>query len=147
MNAETVIKVFLPYHESPNFHRMLAILTIPTTSVYHAPFQPLIRGAQPVPRSYIVKAISPAKEPSLRLLSDVARMVLVALDEGVVHRALLAFWSASITELLEGAKGGQGVRENAVKVFVEAFIELLTYPSAGPDVNVSRPFLVQGSGN
>ena len=138
MNVETLIQVFLPYHESQNFPRMLSILTIPPTSIYHAPFQPLIRTAQPVPRSYIVKAISPAKEPSLRLLRDVVGSVHLALQEGVAHRALLAFWSAAIIELLESGRNGKGIKEGVVIPLVEAFVEVLSTSGAGQDVNV-RP--------
>jgi U3 small nucleolar RNA-associated protein 10 len=141
MNVETLIQVFLPYHESQNFPRMLSILSIPPTSVYHAPFQPLIRTAQPVPRSYIVTAISPAKEPSLRLLRDVVGSVHLALQEGVAHRALLAFWSASIIELLESGRNGKGVKEGVVVALVEAFVEILYTPGAGQDVNVCRSML------
>jgi U3 small nucleolar RNA-associated protein 10 len=101
MNAELVLQVFLPYHESPNFARMLSILTIPPASPYFAPFAPLVKDAQTLPRAYIATAISPAKEPSLRLLNDVVGMVPLALREGVEHRALLNFWSASIVALLE----------------------------------------------
>lgn len=147
MNVETLIQVFLPYHESQNFPRMLSILTIHPTSIYHAPFQPLIRSAQPVPRSYIVTAISPAKEPSLRLLRDVVGSVHLALQEGVAHRALLAFWSASIIELLESGRNGKGVKEGVVVALVEAFVEILSTPGAGQDVNVRSlwPFIASSS--
>lgn len=133
MNAEVVLQVFLPYHASPNFPRMLSILTIPTTSPYYAPFAPLIRNAQPLPRTYIATAISPAKEASLRLLRDVVGSVQLALRERVVHRALLNFWSATIVELLEKSN----VTEGVVKALVEAFVEITSASEGGQDVNVS----------
>lgn len=132
MNAETVIQVFLPYHESPNFARMLSILTIPPTSPYFAPFAPLIKDAQTLPRAYIATAISPAKEPSLRLLNATVGSVVEALREGVVHRALLNFWSATIVELLEK----KNVTEGLVKCLVEAFVGILSTIEGGQDVNV-----------
>ncbi|TYJ57970.1 U3 small nucleolar RNA-associated protein 10 [Cryptococcus floricola] len=137
MNAETVLRVFLPYHESQNFPRILAILTLPTTSPYHVPFAPLIKNAQAIPRSYIVTAISPAKDKSLHLLGDLISSVQQAVKEGVVHRALLTFWSATLVDLLEGAKRAQGVNEAVVRLLVEAFVTLLETPKAGEDVNAA----------
>lgn len=143
MNAEVVLQVFLPYHASPNFPRMLSILTIPPTSPYFAPFAPLIKDAQPLPRSYISTAISPAKESSLRLLTDVVGMVPRVLGEGAVHRAMLNFWSGVIVELLEKPSGGKGA-EGMVKALVETFAIVLSTPEAGQDVNVgARPGLLR----
>ena len=139
MNAEVVLQVFLPYHQSPNFPRMLSILTIPKTSRYFAPFDPLIKNAQPLPRSYITQSISPSRDKSLRLLMDIAGMVQVALNDNVVHRGLLAFWSATMVELIESERAGKGVGEGLVKVLVEAFVGILETTKGGQDVNVSRP--------
>jgi U3 small nucleolar RNA-associated protein 10 len=136
MNAEVVLQVFLPYHQSPNFPRMLSILTLPQISRYHAPFAPLIKSPQPIPRSYITQAVSPARDRSLRLLTDVAGMVQTALEDNTVHRGLLAFWSATMVELIEGERAGEGVSEGLVKVLVEAFVTILETPKAGQDVNV-----------
>lgn len=138
MNVETTLQVFLPYHDSPNFARILAILTIPQTSPFYAGFHPLIKNAQPVPRAYIATAISPAKEPSLRLLSGVIGSVRQAMKEGTVHRALLAFWTSTIVEMLERTAGGQAPSEGMVKLLVEAFVEIMTSNAGGQDVNVSR---------
>ena len=141
MNAETVLQVFLPYHQSPNFPRILSILSLPKSSKYHAPFAPLVKTAQTIPRSYIITAISPERDCSLRLLSDVAGMIKIALDEKVVHRALLAFWTSTMVELLERARMGKGVNEGVVKVLVEAFVTILSTPGGGQDVNVGVNFL------
>ncbi|WVQ84520.1 hypothetical protein IAT38_006674 [Cryptococcus sp. DSM 104549] len=137
LNAEALLQVFLPYHESPNFPRILAILTLPPSSPYFVPFAPLIKSAQPIPRSYIVTAISPAKDRSLQLVTGVAGLVQQAVQEGVVHRALLAFWSAVMVELLEAGKRGKGVEEGLVKVLVEAFVTVLSLPRGGEDVNAA----------
>lgn len=137
MNAEVVLQVFLPYHQSSNFPRMLSILSIPQKSRYHAPFAPLVKDAQPLQRSYITQSISPSRDKSLRLLIDVAGMVQSALAEGVVHRGLLAFWSATMVELIETERAGKGVGEALVKVLVEAFVGILETPHGGEDVNVS----------
>lgn len=138
LNAETVLQVFLPYHQSPNFPRMLAILTLPATSAYYAPFTALIKNAQPVPRAYITTSISPAKDKSLRLLTDVAGMIEQALAEKVVHRALLTFWSATLVELIQKEQAGTAKTgtEGLVKVLVQAFVGILSTTNAGPDVNV-----------
>jgi len=136
MNADTVLQVFLPYHESPNFARMLAILSFSTTSPYHAPFSALTKKAEPIPRSYITTVISPARDPSLHLLSDVVGLVKQAMDEGVVHRALLTFWTATIVDLLEKGRAGAEISENTVKILVEAFVIILSTKEGGQDVNV-----------
>lgn len=137
MNAETVLQVFLPYHDSPNFARMLAILTIPQTSVYHAPFAPLIKNAQPLKRAYIATAISPSRDRSLRLLRDVAGMVQAALLEKTVHRAMLGFWSATIVEMLENLRStNQALSDGTVKTLLEAFVGILSSHAGGEDVNV-----------
>lgn len=139
MNAEVVLQVFLPYHDSQNFARMLAILTLPNSSPYHAPFAALAKKAQPVPRDYITNAVSSARDPSLRLLGDLVGSVKTALNEDVVHRALLAFWSATLVELIQRARTGAGGRmaEGVVKLFVEAFVTLLSTTRAGPEVNAA----------
>ncbi|WRT69783.1 uncharacterized protein IL334_006774 [Kwoniella shivajii] len=137
MNAEILLQVFLPYHESPNFPRILAILTIPQNSPYYAPFFPLIKNAQPIPRSYITTVISPARDKSLHLLTDVAGMVEQAIKEKVVYRALLTFWTATMVDLLEGGNAGKGVHEGLVKVMVEAFVIILSTPQGGEDVSAA----------
>ncbi|ORY34663.1 U3 small nucleolar RNA-associated protein 10 [Naematelia encephala] len=136
MNSEILLQVFLPYHESPNFPRMLAILTLPQSSPYFAPFSPLIKNAQPLPRSYITTAL--IRDRSLRLLSDITFSLQLALDSNTVHRPLLAFWSSIMVELLEKARSDKaGINENIVKTLVEAFVGIMSTPGAGTDVNAA----------
>nr|XP_019009268.1 uncharacterized protein I206_05916 [Kwoniella pini CBS 10737]OCF48049.1 hypothetical protein I206_05916 [Kwoniella pini CBS 10737] len=137
MNAETLLQVFLPYHESPNFPRILSILTLPQTSTYYAPFFPLIKNAQPVSRSYITTTISPARDKSLKLLGDVATMVQQAVKEQAVHRSLLTFWTATMVDLVESGKQGKGIHEGLVKIMVEAFVTILSTKNGGEDVNAA----------
>lgn len=137
MNAEVLLQVFLPYHSSPNFARILAIIKLPTDSVYTAPFQPLIKNAQPVPRTFITASLAPERERSLRLLGDVAGMLSVAVAEGVVHRAMVAFWSGVMVELIDKSAKGKGMSETLVKVLVETFVNVLSIKNGGKDVNVS----------
>ncbi|CAK9783229.1 hypothetical protein CC85DRAFT_281973 [Cutaneotrichosporon oleaginosum] len=139
MNAEALLQTFLPYHDSQNFARMLAILTFPLTSPYHAPFAPLVKKAQPVPREYITNAVSSARDPSLRLLGNLVGSVQTALDEGATHRALLAFWSATLVDFIQRARTGAGGRmpEGVVKLLVEAFVGLLSAHKAGPEINAA----------
>ena len=136
MNAETVLLVFLPYHSSPNFARMLSILSIPTDSPYSVPFAPLVKKAQPIPRSYISGVIAPEREKSLRLLSDVAGMLQTALEENAAHRALYAFWAGVMVELLEKNGSREAPSEGLVKVLVEAFAGILSFKNGGKDANV-----------
>ncbi|WVR07984.1 hypothetical protein IAU60_005027 [Kwoniella sp. DSM 27419] len=137
MNAEVLLQVFLPYHESPNFPRILAILTIPKTSPYYAPFFPLIKDPQIVPRTYIARAISPAKDKSLHLLTDIAGLVQQAIKEKVTHRALLTFWTSVMIDLIDGGKAGKGLPEVLVKSLVETFVIILSMSNSGEDVNAA----------
>lgn len=137
MNAEITLQVFLPYHDSPNFARILAILSIPSESAYHAPFAPLVKKPQPVAREYITSAISSARDPSLRLLTDLAESLKIAHTEGCTHRALLAFWSATLVDLLERSRSTGRVPEGVVKILVEAFVTLLSTPGVSAEVNAA----------
>ncbi|RXK39692.1 hypothetical protein M231_03047 [Tremella mesenterica] len=138
MNVETVLQVFLPYHDSPNFARMLAILTIPQTSIYHAPFSSLVKDSQPVSRTYIANSISPTRDKSLRLLRDISGMLRQALQDGVAHRALSGFWTATLTELLENSRASrQSLSDGTVKVLVEACVEVMRFKGAGQDANAA----------
>ena len=139
MNAEVVLQIFLPYHSTPNFARMIAILTIPNDSPYHAPFAPLVKKAQPIPRSYISTVISPEKERSLRLLEDVVGIVSQAHAEGALHRALLSFWSGTIVDLLGRYSAGIAPQEGLIKILVQSFVDILSTRGGGSDLNVSPP--------
>ena len=141
MNAEVLLQVFLPYHSSPNFARVLAIISLPKESAYTVPFAPLVKNAQPVPRSYITTVIAPEREKSLRLLEDVAGMLSVAIAEGAVHRAMVAFWSGVMVELLDKSAKGKGAGEGLVKVLVETFVTVLSTRNGGKDVNVSSSMI------
>ena len=141
MNAEIVLQVFLPYHETQNFARILAILTVPLESPYYAPFSSLVKKSQPIPRSYISNDISAKRDPSLRLLTDVVGLIKAALKEGVVHRALLAFWSGVVVDLLQTGGTRLENEEGTVKILVEAFVGVLTTKHGGKDVNVSAVFV------
>ena len=137
MNAETLLQAFLPYHESQNFPRMLSILTLPITSRYRAPFAALIKAAQPIPRSYITTAISPERDRSLRLLNDVAGMIHKAMEEDIVHRALLGFWSSTMVDLVDKSRTGKSVNEEMVKILVETFVTILSTGGGSIDISVS----------
>ncbi|ORX37624.1 hypothetical protein BD324DRAFT_650190 [Kockovaella imperatae] len=137
MNAEIVLQVFYPYHSTPNFARMLAILSIPNQSAYHAPFNPLGKDAQAVPRSYIAAAISPEKDRSLRLLEDVLSLLKRAHKEGALYRGLMTFWSGTLVDLLDRYQAGKKVLEGLVKLLVESFVDILTMKNGGPDLNAS----------
>lgn len=137
MNAEVLLQVFLPYHSSPNFARILAIISLPKESAYHVPFAPLVKNAQPVPRSYITTVIAPEREKSLRMLEDVAGMLSVAIEEGAVHRAMVAFWTGVMVDLLDKSQKGKGASEGLVKVMVESFMTVLSTRDGGKEVNVS----------
>ena len=137
MNAEVVLQVFMPYHSTPNFARILDILTLSKSSPYHAPFAPLVKDAQPIPRTYISSAISPQKDRSLRLAADVLGLVKRAQKEGVLYRALLSFWTGVIVDLLDQYQAGTTPSEGLVKLLIETFVDLLTAKGGGPDLNVS----------
>ncbi|KAF8889071.1 hypothetical protein BD779DRAFT_1714897 [Infundibulicybe gibba] len=98
-NVESLLCLFLPYHESPHFAKMVTILHINCWDRRNSKWSFLLAyksAAQSVPRAALVKEM-------LRS-SDIARFVTSLLPDamkgGYSHRTLLAFNAASLHDYL-----------------------------------------------
>ncbi|KAH7920221.1 hypothetical protein BV22DRAFT_1199044 [Leucogyrophana mollusca] len=94
-NVDDILVLFLPYHESPHFVKMLSILEIKPTSPF-AFLLPFKATAKPLARSILVK--------NMISNSDVARFVSSLLPDAIrgaySHRALLGFSTATMHDYL-----------------------------------------------
>ncbi|KAK7688534.1 hypothetical protein QCA50_008072 [Cerrena zonata] len=100
-NVRAILALFLPYHESPHFSKMLSILHITENSTF-APLLPFKTTTTPLSRLALVKIIL------LPQNSDFARFVAGILPatlqhERVVglHRGLTAFHTSTLLEFIK----------------------------------------------
>ncbi|KAF8999772.1 hypothetical protein BDQ17DRAFT_1360346 [Cyathus striatus] len=116
-NLESLLALFLPYHESPHFAKMVTILHIKNNSPWTF-LVPYKSAAQSLPRVSLVTEM-------LRN-SDVARFVVsllpLSIKEGQMHRTLLAFNAATIHEYLQRSKS---LNEGTVAYLLPALLEPL----------------------
>lgn len=130
MNADSCLRAFLPYHEAPQFPRMLAILRLEQTSPYYYLLHPLQKSPQPLSRELLTRYMTIQKDPSLAMLRDVLGMLPAAATSS--HRTLLNFWSATFVEYVERVRQG-GIPDQVVKVLVEGLVTALNVKKTGPD--------------
>ncbi|CAO1623616.1 unnamed protein product [Parajaminaea phylloscopi] len=107
-NPLTTLQAFLPYHQSPQFARMLHILKI--SSAAHLKFLlPLQKTVQPLPTSVLVSALTtpPTSSPSLETLRFVAHLVRPGTSP---HRTQVLFWSSILVQFCTqfAANGSNG---------------------------------------
>jgi U3 small nucleolar RNA-associated protein 10 len=138
MNVGAVIQAFLPYHESTQFPRILAILQLDPKSPYYNLLHPLQKTPQTLDRALIVRYMSPAKDSSLFVLQDIMNLLAQAEQERAVHRALVNFWGAVMLDFVERMRlEKNGIPEPVVKILVEGFIKVLSCQHGGADFAVS----------
>ncbi|KAJ6463475.1 hypothetical protein C8R45DRAFT_840925 [Mycena sanguinolenta] len=98
-NVESVLALFLPYHESPHFTKMLSILHIRPNSTWSF-LLPFKSAAQNVPRPSLVT--------EMLKNSDATRFIVnllpTAIKANCVHHTLLAFNAATIHDYLTRTK-------------------------------------------
>ncbi|CEH15819.1 Uncharacterized conserved protein [Ceraceosorus bombacis] len=97
-NTLALVGVFLPYHQTSQFARMLQIVKLED----HAPLaflKPLQKRGTPLPSSVLVAAfLGPAHTtPSLDTLRFITS--LLPPNSGHAHRALVSFWTATLSQL------------------------------------------------
>ncbi|KAG7447396.1 uncharacterized protein BT62DRAFT_967377 [Guyanagaster necrorhizus] len=98
-NVESVLSLFLPYHESPHFAKMVTILHVQPNSTWNF-LIPFKKAAQSVSRMALVK--------EMLKNSDVSRFIVnllpAAIKGGYSHRSLLAFNAASLHDYMMHSK-------------------------------------------
>ncbi|KAJ7222324.1 hypothetical protein GGX14DRAFT_663256 [Mycena pura] len=116
-NVEPVLALFLPYHESPHFTKMLSILHVKPNSTWSF-LIPFKSAAQHVPRASLVA--------EMLKNSDVTRFIVNLLPSAIKgncsHRTLLAFNAATLHDYLARAKA---LDEGTVAHLLPAFMEPL----------------------
>ncbi|KAJ9106769.1 hypothetical protein QFC19_003082 [Naganishia cerealis] len=141
MNVGAVIQAFLPYHESSQFPRILAILKLDQQSPYYNLLHPLQKTPQVLDRALLVRYMSPTKDSSLFVLQDVMNLLAQAEQERAVYRALVNFWGTVMLDFVERMRlEKNGIPEPVVKILVEGYIRVLSCQHGGPDFAV-RSFL------
>ncbi|KAG6334786.1 hypothetical protein ID866_4304 [Astraeus odoratus] len=96
-NIDAVLALFLPYHESPHFIKMLSILHIPPTSIF-AFLLPYKAAAKSLPKSALVKEMV----SNVGIARFTAELLPAAVKGGYSHRTLLAFHAATVHDYLSG---------------------------------------------
>ncbi|KAG6857013.1 hypothetical protein H0H87_010685 [Tephrocybe sp. NHM501043] len=114
-NVEAVLTLFLPYHESPHFTKMISILNIKPNSTWSF-LLPFKSATQNLPRMSLVTEM-------LRN-TDVSRFVTSllpsALKEQRSHRVLLAFNAACLHDFISRSKA---IDEGTVAYLLPALLE------------------------
>ncbi|KAI5990429.1 hypothetical protein EDD15DRAFT_2388798 [Pisolithus albus] len=94
-NVDAVLTLFLPYHESPHFVKMLSILHIPPTSCFSF-LLPFKSAAKPLSRSALVKEMV----SSVEVARFVAELLPAAVGCSYSHHTLLAFNAATMHDYI-----------------------------------------------
>ncbi|KZP04633.1 hypothetical protein FIBSPDRAFT_843744, partial [Athelia psychrophila] len=128
-NIEDVLSLFLPYHESPHFAKMLSILHILPQSTFSF-LLPFKSAASNLPRTALVTAMLSAPP----LARFVATLLPRAHEGGYAHRTLLAFNIGVMHAYIVRAKPVD-LDEGVVGLVLGALVDALK--AAGPaDPNV-----------
>ncbi|RPD60690.1 hypothetical protein L227DRAFT_501246 [Lentinus tigrinus ALCF2SS1-6] len=133
-NVEDVVSLFLPYHETPHFTKMVSILHISDSSPLRF-LQAYKTTVTPLHRQLLLK--------EMLSKSEVARLVIKILpsvlkDHGAgVHRALIAFHTGALLEYVAKCKS---LDENAMALLLPAAMEPLNSASA-EDISVKPALL------
>ncbi|KAJ7270708.1 hypothetical protein B0H12DRAFT_1229192 [Mycena haematopus] len=114
-NIESVLALFLPYHESPHFAKMLSILHIKPNSIWSF-LLPFKAAAQNVPRPSLVT--------EMLKNSDATRFIVNLLPTAIrtnsVHHTLLAFNAATIHDYLTRSKAlDEGILAHLLPALLE----------------------------
>ncbi|KAJ7756261.1 hypothetical protein B0H16DRAFT_696293 [Mycena metata] len=122
-NVESILALFLPYHESPHFAKMLSILHVKPSSTWSF-LLPFKAAAQNVPRVSLVT--------ELLKNSDATRFIVNLLPTAIKanrsHHTLLAFNAATIHDYLTRTKS---LDEGTLAHLLPALLEPLQNRSDG----------------
>ncbi|KII90106.1 hypothetical protein PLICRDRAFT_686024 [Plicaturopsis crispa FD-325 SS-3] len=116
-NVDDVLALFLPYHESPHFAKMLTILHLKKESTwgYLIPFK---SAARAVPRIALVNEML----RNIDLARFVAALLPAATKQGCSHRTLLVFNAATLHDFIGCSKS---LDESTVAYILPALVQPL----------------------
>ncbi|CAK5279397.1 unnamed protein product, partial [Mycena citricolor] len=123
-NVESILALFLPYHESPHFAKMLSILHIKPNStwIFLLPFK---AAAQNIQRPALVTEMLKNADAT----HFVVNLLPSALKGGYSHHTLLAFNAATVHDYLKRAKS---LDEGTLALLLSAFLEPLSSKFEAP---------------
>ncbi|EIN05935.1 hypothetical protein PUNSTDRAFT_137420 [Punctularia strigosozonata HHB-11173 SS5] len=113
-NVESVIALFLPYHESPHFAKMVTILHIRDHPTWRF-LQPFAKAGKSLPRTALVTEMLKSPE----LTRSAVSLLPAALRAQHVHRTLVAFTAGT---LLEYISRSEGLSEGVLAMLIPAFL-------------------------
>ncbi|KAF4611649.1 hypothetical protein D9613_003824 [Agrocybe pediades] len=116
-NVEAILSLFLPYHESPHFAKMITILNIKPNSTWSF-LIPYKSAAQNVPRVSLVTEMLKNSE----VARFVASLLPTAIKKGVCHRVIVTFNAATFHDFIKRSKS---FNEGTVAYLLPAFLEPL----------------------
>ncbi|KAI0311668.1 hypothetical protein OF83DRAFT_1068421 [Amylostereum chailletii] len=98
-NVDDVLALFLPYHDSPHFAKMVTILHIKPSSTWSF-LNAYKSAAQSLPRSTLVVEM----QRNTDVMRFVASLLPTAIRENYTHRTLLAFHTGVVLDYVARAK-------------------------------------------
>ncbi|KAF8797612.1 hypothetical protein BYT27DRAFT_7204423 [Phlegmacium glaucopus] len=123
-NVEATLALFLPYHESPHFAKMVTILHIQRNSTWSF-LLPYKSAGQKLPRVSLVTEMLKNTE----LARFVTSLLPTAIKNGFSHRVLLAFNAAALHEFITRSKV---LDEGTMAYLLPALLEPLQQKSSTP---------------
>ncbi|KAI0712775.1 armadillo-type protein [Cerioporus squamosus] len=123
-NVEQIVTLFLPYHETPHFTKMVSILHIPNGSPLRF-LEAYKMTVTPLHRPLLLKEML-SKPEVARLVTKILPSVLKDCSAGL-HRALIAFHTGVLLEYIAKCKA---LDENAMALLLPAAMEPLESASA-----------------
>ncbi|KAI0742763.1 hypothetical protein C8Q80DRAFT_1221194 [Daedaleopsis nitida] len=134
-NVQSVVALFLPYHDTPHFLKMTSILHIPDNSPLRF-LQPYKATTKPLHRHLLVRDM--LANPDLARF--VASILPAVLDHQAppLHRALIAFHTGVLLEYIATSKA---IDENTIAILLPAALDPLQRAS-NPD-SLLKPTLLQ----
>ncbi|KAI0776755.1 hypothetical protein BD413DRAFT_469201 [Trametes elegans] len=133
-NVEAIVSLFLPYHETPHFVKMVSILHIKDRSTLRF-LQAYKTTAKPLHRPLLINEMLKALEVT-RFVSEILPATLRDHPAGV-HRALIAFHTGVLLNFVGKSKS---LDENVMAILLPAALEPLQTGSS-PDARVKLAFL------
>lgn len=144
-NVSPVLALFLPYHESPHFAKMLSILHITEASPF-APLIPFKTTSTPLSRPALVKILlQPQNSDFARFVASILPAALQMEAIGGVHRGLIAFHTSVLLDFIKknhDARKGNVPDESILAWYLPAASEPLQICSK-VEVESSREALVK----
>ncbi|KAH6904492.1 hypothetical protein BKA70DRAFT_1373519 [Coprinopsis sp. MPI-PUGE-AT-0042] len=123
-NINAVMALFLPYHETPHFTKMLSIMDLKPGSLWGF-LIPYKSAAQNIRRVSLVSEML----KSVDLARFITLLLPVAIKEGRAHRTLIAFNAATLNEFI---KRNKALEEGTVAFLLPALLEPLQHKSDDP---------------